>query len=370
MGTVIVVGAGIGGVTAAVALQRCGWEVTVLERAAVLGEVGAGISVWPGANRVLSEFGVKGVDRAAALSGPTGLRKPSGRWVVGATDLGVELPVMIHRAQLHELITAELGPAVTVRTGYTVETVTQDDSGVLVNGSLRADLLIAADGLRSVIRTALYPQYAGPQYSGYTAYRGLAEVQADNGGETWGPAQRFGVAQLIDGRTYWYATANQPAGQSGDLAEVIRRFGSWHDPIPALLASTQTALQNDIYDLPLPLVPFAAGRIALLGDAAHAMTPNMGRGACTAIEDAGALARHLRSTPDPVTALTQYDAERRPAATQLVKRSRQIGRLGQLENPVAIGVRDGLMWLGGTAVRGAAALTKSRRARKSTLSSH
>ncbi|TDC22751.1 FAD-dependent monooxygenase, partial [Kribbella albertanoniae] len=328
------------------------------------------ISVWPGANRVLSEFGVKGVDRAAALSGPTGLRKPSGRWVVGATDLGVELPVMIHRAQLHELITAELGPAVTVRTGYTVETVTQDDSGVLVNGSLRADLLIAADGLRSVIRTALYPQYAGPQYSGYTAYRGLAEVQADNGGETWGPAQRFGVAQLIDGRTYWYATANQPAGQSGDLAEVIRRFGSWHDPIPALLASTQTALQNDIYDLPLPLVPFAAGRIALLGDAAHAMTPNMGRGACTAIEDAGALARHLRSTPDPVTALTQYDAERRPAATQLVKRSRQIGRLGQLENPVAIGVRDGLMWLGGTAVRGAAALTKSRRARKSTLSSH
>ncbi|GAA1679293.1 FAD-dependent monooxygenase [Kribbella yunnanensis] len=354
------VGAGIGGVTAAVALQRCGWEVTVLERAAALGEVGAGISVWPGAAAVLNDLGAKGIDQAAALSGPTGLRKPSGRWVVAATHLGIDLPVMIHRAQLHDLITAEFGPAVTVRTGYTVETVTQDDSGVLVNGSLRADLLVAADGLRSVIRTALYPQYAGPQYSGYTAYRGLADVKANDGGETWGPAQRFGIAQLIDGRTYWYATANQPAGQGGDLAAVIRRYGNWHDPIPQLLASTDTALQNDIYDLPLPLVPFAAGRIALLGDAAHAMTPNMGRGACTAIEDAGALAKHLTATPDLVTALTQYDAERRPAATQLVKRSRQIGRMGQLENPVAIGARDTLMWVGGGVARGAAALRRKR----------
>jgi len=357
-GTAIVVGAGIGGVTAAVALQRSGWEVTVLERADALGEVGAGISIWPGAAAVLAEFGVKGVEQVGALSGPMGLRRPSGRWLVGAADLGVELPVMIHRAQLHELITAEFGPAVTVRTGYPVETVTQDESGAVVNGELRADLVVAADGLRSVVRTALYPEYAGPQYSGYTAYRGVSEAQVDSGGETWGPAQRFGVARLIDGRTYWYATANQPAGQSGDLAEVIRRYGDWHDPIPAVLAATQTALHNDIYDLPLPLVPFAAGRIALLGDAAHAMTPNMGRGACTAIEDAGALARHLKAEPDLRTALTRYDAERRPAATKLVKRSRQIGRIGQLDNPLAIGARDVLVWAGSSVARGAAALRR------------
>ncbi|MFI5729928.1 FAD-dependent monooxygenase [Kribbella sp. NPDC051587] len=358
MSTAIVVGAGIGGVTAAVALQHCGWEVTVLERAAALGEVGAGISVWPGAAAVLSELGVKGVEQAGALSGPVGLRKPSGRWLVGAADLGVELPVMIHRPRLHELITAEFGPAVTVRTGYEVKTVTQDETGVLINNELRADLVVAADGLRSVIRTALYPQYAGPRYSGYTAYRGIADVLATDGGETWGKAQRFGVAQLIDGRAYWYATANQPAGQGGDLAAVIRRYGSWHDPIPAILAATDTALQNDIYDLPLPLVPFAAGRIALLGDAAHAMTPNMGRGACTAIEDAGALARHLTAAPDPATALTRYDAERRPAATKLVKRSRQIGELGQLENPLARGARDALMAAGALVARGAAALRR------------
>ncbi|GAA0578248.1 FAD-dependent monooxygenase [Kribbella sandramycini] len=331
-----------------------------MERAPALGEVGAGISIWPGAVTVLNELGVKGIDKSGALSGPAGLRKARGSWVVAATDLGVELPVMIHRAQLHELITAEFGPAVTVRTGYKVATVSQDDDGVLVNGSLRADLLVAADGLRSVVRGALHPQYAGPQYSGYTAYRGIADIPATGGGETWGPAQRFGIAQLIDGRTYWYATANQPAGQGGDLATVIRRYGNWHDPIPELLANTRTTLQNDIYDLPLPLVPFAIGRIALLGDAAHAMTPNLGRGACTAIEDAGALARHLSGTPDPVAALAQYDAERRPIATKLVKRSRQIGRVGQLDNPAAIWLRDLLLWAGGGVTRGAAALRRKR----------
>ena len=297
MSTAIVVGAGIGGVTAAVALQRCGWQVTVLERASELGEVGAGISVWPSAVAVLEELGVKGVEKAAAISQPAGMRKADGRWVVKAADLGVEIPVMIHRAQLHELITDRVRPGhhgpdrlrPSPRSSRT-------KTGVTINDDLRADLVIAADGIRSVIRQALYPEYKGPQYSGYTAYRGIADVQLDDGGgETWGRGQRFGFARLIDGRIYWYATANQPAGQGGDHATVSQAFDDWHEPIPAMLAGTppESVLQNDIYDLAVPLVPFVQGRVVLLGDAAHAMTPNLGRGACSAIEDAGALARHL-----------------------------------------------------------------------------
>jgi len=351
MSTAIVVGAGIGGVTAAVALQRCGWQVLVLERAPELGEVGAGISVWPSAVAVLEELGVKGVEKAAAESKPAGMRKPDGRWVVAAADLGVEVPVMIHRAQLHELIRDEFGPAVTVRTGYTVTKIAQDDTGVTINDDLRADLVVAADGIRSVIRGAFYPQYEGPQYSGYTAYRGISDVAIDDGGgETWGSGKRFGFARLIDGRVYWYATANQPAGQSGDHAAVTKGFGDWHDPIPTLLANTANVLQNDLFDLKVPLVPFVQGRVVLLGDSAHAMTPNLGRGACSAIEDAGALARHLSETPDLATALSRYDAERRPATTKLVKRSRAIGRVGQLENPLVRAIRDGLFALGGKLV--------------------
>ncbi|MFI7059469.1 FAD-dependent monooxygenase [Kribbella sp. NPDC050124] len=353
MGTAIVVGAGIGGVTAAVALQRCGWQVTVLERAPELGEVGAGISVWPSAVAVLEELGVKGVEKAAVESNPAGMRKPGGQWVVEAADLGVEIPVMIHRAQLHELITDQFGPGITVRTGYTVTKLTQDATGVTINDELQADLVVAADGIRSIVRRALYPEFKGPQYSGYTAYRGIADVRLDDGGgETWGRGQRFGFARLIDGRIYWYATANQPAGQGGDHATVTADFAGWHDPIPAILAGTppESVLQNDIYDLSTPLVPFVRGRVVLLGDAAHAMTPNLGRGACSAIEDAGALARHLAEPGDLSTALQAYDRDRRPATTKLIKRSRGVGRVGQVENRVVCAIRDGVFALGGKLV--------------------
>ncbi|MFI5691025.1 FAD-dependent monooxygenase [Kribbella sp. NPDC051586] len=339
----IVVGAGIGGAAAAVALQQSGWQVTVLERAPELGEVGAGISVWPAAVAVLEELGVKGVEKVSVPSKPAGMRRPDGRWVVSAAELGVELPVMIHRAQLHDLITAQFGPAVTVRTGYEVRTVAQDADGVTVNGELHADLVVAADGIRSAVRGALYPQYKGPRYSGFSAYRGIADVDLDDGGgETWGRGQLFGFARLIDGRFYWYGTVNQPAGATSEP----NVFQSWHDPIPKLIAGSEKVLQNDIYDLTLPLVPFVQGRIVLLGDAAHAMTPNLGRGACSAIEDAGALARHLQASELPA-ALTAYDAERRPATTKLIKRSRSLGRLAQTENPVVCGLRDGLFALGG-----------------------
>ncbi|WBQ05922.1 FAD-dependent monooxygenase [Kribbella sp. CA-293567] len=350
MRTVIVVGAGIGGVTAAVALEQCGWQVTVLERAPELGEVGAGLSIWPGAAAVLAELGVEGVIDAARAGGSAGMRRWDGRRIVDAAGLGVEMPVMIHRAELHRLIAGRLGPAVAIRTGTTVTGVRQDETGVVVTASrlvvgdqeYRAELVVAADGIRSVVRGLLYPRYGGPRYSGYTAYRGIAEVETlDQGGETWGRGQRFGFAKLIDGRYYWYATANREAGGEGD--DVRERFAGWHHPIPALIAGSSAVLRNDIYDLPTPLVPFVQGRVVLLGDAAHAMTPNMGRGACSAIEDAGALARVLRAGKD----LAAYDAERRPATSKLVKRSRQIGVLGQLDGKLACTVRDAVLGLGG-----------------------
>jgi 2-polyprenyl-6-methoxyphenol hydroxylase-like FAD-dependent oxidoreductase len=345
MRTAIVVGAGIGGVTAAVALEQCGWQVKILERAPELGEVGAGISVWPGAVAVLEELGIEGVAKVARPGEAAGMRRRDGRWIVEAAELGIELPVMIHRARLHELIADRLGPAVTVHTGTTVTGLTQDATGVTVlagEQEYRAELVVAADGIRSVIRGLLYPEYKGPRYSGYSAYRGIAELATtDGGGETWGRGQRFGFAKLIDGRIYWYATANREADGPDD--DVRERFADWHQPIPALLAATSAVLRNDIYDLPTPLVPFVQGRVVLLGDAAHAMTPNMGRGACSAIEDAGALARVLRASKD----LAAYDAERRPATTKLVKRSRQIGVVGQLDNKLVCTLRDGLFGLGG-----------------------
>ncbi|MFI5711126.1 FAD-dependent monooxygenase [Kribbella sp. NPDC051620] len=392
MRTAIVVGAGIGGVTAAVALEQCGWQVTVLERAAELGEVGAGISVWPGAAAVLEELGVEGIAKAARLGEAAGMRRWDGRWIVEAAELGIELPVMLHRTQLHQLITDRLGPAVTIHTGTTVTGLTQDADGVTVTATgarlagagadgaglgrvepgaagaggvgsgsaeYRAELVVGADGIRSVVRGLLAPGYKGPRYSGYTAYRGIAELEVeDSGGETWGRGQRFGFAKMIDGRIYWYSAVNREPGGPDD--DVRALFADWHEPIPALLAATPAVLRNDIYDLQTPLLPFVHGRVLLLGDAAHAMTPNMGRGACSAIEDAGALARVLRAGDD----LSAYDAERRPATTKLVKRSRQIGVLGQLDSKLACTLRDAVLAAGGKA---AGLLAKRKRVEQSRV---
>lgn len=350
----IVVGAGIGGATAAVALEQRGWQVTVLERAPALGEVGAGISVWPSAVAVLEGLGITEVTKASVVSGPAGLRQPNGHWLIDAGSIGVETPVMIHRAQLHDFITGRFGAGVRVRTGVTVTGIAQDGAGAAVTSAdgeeFRADLVVAADGIRSTIRSLLHPAHPGPRYSGYTAYRGVSEVEiVDGGGETWGPARRFGYARLVDGRIYWYATANCPAGAPtgprGHHGDVTQLFANWHDPIPALLAQTpaEGVLRNDIHDLPLPLAPFATGHVVLLGDAAHAMTPNLGRGACSAIEDAAVLARHLDETPELPAALSRYDAERRPATAKLIKRSKTMGALGQLESGPARGLRDAVL---------------------------
>ncbi len=145
---------------------------------------------------------------------------------------------------------------------------------------------------------------------------------------------------MADGRVYWYATANVRAGDT--MADVREMFAGWHDPIPALLAGTpdDAVLRNDLYDLPLPLAPFGTGRVALLGDAAHAMTPNLGQGACAAIEDAGVLGRLLGTHDDIRAALSAYGDQRRRPTAKLVRRSRTVGRLGQLENPVALAVRN------------------------------
>ncbi len=339
----VVIGAGIGGIAAASALARTGWRVTVLERAARLGEVGAGISVWPDALRVLTGLGAD-LRADSLLSGAAGVRRPDGRWLAEVDTSRFDPPVMVHRARLHEAIVRTIGDGTEIRTGVTVTGVEPDGAVLTATERLTADLIVAADGIRSGVRQALHPEHAEPRYSGYTAYRGIAPALTGTGGETWGRGQRFGWVPLIDGRVYWYATANVEAGTAqpdSAHADATRLFAGWHDPIPELVAATESVLQNDIYDLPLPLATFAVNRVALLGDAAHAMTPNLGRGACTAIEDAASLARLLAAHRDDIaTALEEYDAERRPHATKLIRRSRLVGDLGQLENRAALAARD------------------------------
>ena len=171
----------------------------------------------------------------------------------------------------------------------------------------------------------------------------------DDGGETWGAGTRFGRAPLPGHRVYCYATANTPeggTGPTGEAAELRVRFAKWHDPIPALVEAAAGAevLRHDIYELP-DVRPYARGRVVLLGDAAHAMTPNLGQGACQALEDAATLGAVLAGEGDVVPALVRYDGLRRSRTQDIVKRSRQMGAMGQWSSPLAVAVRDRLLRL-------------------------
>lgn len=154
------------------------------------------------------------------------------------------------------------------------------------------------------------------------------------------------MVPLADGRTYLYATAVVPAGRRpADVrAELLRRYGTWHDPIPALLERIDPAavLQHDLYDLAAPLPRFHHGRLAWLGDAAHAMTPNLGQGGCQAVEDAAVLGHLLAGidAADVPAALAAYSAARCARTDAIRVRARRAGRVAALTHPLAVAVRD------------------------------
>jgi len=365
----IIVGAGIGGLTAAIALQRAGLEATAFERAGELREVGAGILLAANAVRALGELGL--ADRVLHLGTPaSALQIYTWRGKTLSDVQAGELEAMagapsaaVHRADLQRFLLRELGEE-NVRLGAECSGFEQDDGGVtavFADGSEeRGDALIGADGLYSTVRTQVYgPQE--PSYAGYTAWRAIVEPGRDllprgSGFESWGRGARFGCAHIGGGKVYWFATRNAPEGEedgpagtrSGPGATLMRLFSRWHHPIPALISETEeTAIRrDDLYDRkPLP-GSWGMGRVTLLGDAAHPSTPNLGQGACQAIEDAVVLARclkHVRETNvlnGVPSALRRYEDLRRERTAWIVRRSRALGRLGQLENPALCRLRD------------------------------
>lgn len=362
-GRAVVVGGGIGGLAAAIGLRRVGWDVTVLERAPALADAGAGISLHANGLRALDALGVGDAVRAAARPQYTGgTRTPDGRWLArmdGAAlerELGAPI-VGIPRAVLHRLLREALPPECLV-VGAEVTEVDRsapDRVRVPLTGgrALDADLVVAADGVGSRLRARLFPGHPGPSYSGSTVLRAITERPVPlltDFEVTWGRGAEFGHIAFTDGRAEWHAVLNSPPGlrPADALAAVRRRFDGWHDPIPALLDATRpdAVLHHDIHELATPLPAFASGRMALLGDAAHAMTPNLGQGACQALEDAVVLAAALSAEPTVASALARYDAERRPRSQSVSRAARQAGRVGQqLTHPWAIAVRNAALRL-------------------------
>ncbi|MCB5179872.1 FAD-dependent monooxygenase [Streptomyces antimicrobicus] len=356
-GRAVVVGGGIGGLAAAVGLHRTGWEVAVLERSAVLDDAGAGISLAANGIRALEALGLGAAVRRAARPQYTGgTRAPDGRWLSrmdgAALERALGVPMTgVPRAELHALLRAAL-PQSALLVGRTAERITTGSARPVVHcqggEAHEADVVVAADGVRSRIRAALFPEHPGPAYSGSTVLRAITArpVRLDTDFTlVWGPGAEFGHIGFRDGRAEWHAVLNAPAGvrHADPLAVVTRRFASWPGPVQDLLAATrpEDVLHHDIHELAVPLPRFVSGRVALLGDAAHAMTPHLGQGACQALEDAVTLAAELAAGPGPEAALARYDALRRPRTQAVTVAARRAGRMGQqLTHPLAVALRN------------------------------
>jgi 2-polyprenyl-6-methoxyphenol hydroxylase-like FAD-dependent oxidoreductase len=307
----------------------------VLERATSLDPVGYALVMSANALAALERLGVADAVRSVGEPAET-VRVRSARGRVLVELDGAELETVgVRRAEL-QCVLREALPEDTVQLGRAVTGVA--DAG-------EADLVVGADGIGSVVRGELFPD-TEIRYGGHAGWRALVR---DPGvertfTETWGPGARFGFGHVGGGWIYWYVaeSVREGAPEPADpLGEFRRRFADWHDPIPRIVEATEPDVlsRTFVYDL-RPLRSWSRGRVTLVGDAAHAMTPNLGQGAAQALEDAVALGASLRDADDVESALRLYESHRVKRANALLRASRQAGATAQLESPLACRLRD------------------------------
>ncbi|MFD1213499.1 FAD-dependent monooxygenase [Arthrobacter sp. GCM10027362] len=346
----IIVGAGIGGLATALALQSTGWKVHVIERSGSAAAPGNGLSIWPNGTAALERLGLREAFDRISLPVRGGALDLDGRPILELDQPEVldrygRSVRTVHRADLTALLAGALAVN-TVHRGLAVARFEPDartSTVVLENrGQQSADLVVGADGLYSLVRRTLIGGSA-PRSAGITAFRAVCPAPGPDAaalpwGETWGPGAVFGISPLKGNRIYWYGTISNAEFRSSSLptlkAMALDRFGHWNHGIAQLIGRTpeEAVMAHELFDRKPE--PVWSGRSAtLVGDAAHPMLPFLGQGACQALEDAVALADALAAHGSVQEGLLAYDAERVPRTARIVNRSRMVGRLAQLERP-------------------------------------
>ncbi len=351
---VIIVGGGIAGLAAAIALRLRGVEAVVLEQALELREIGAGLLLAPNGCAVLERLGAL----PALLSGHSlavpcwELRDWRGKLLSTLTiPRAGEPSISTRRSDLQRALMQCL-PDDAVQLGCSVtgaELVADGVCLVLADGrQISARRVIVADGAHSLTRAALWPGRE-PRYCGYVGWRGLVDYLPEGweGGrvsESWGPGRRFGIATVGGGRIYWYASSNVPESRCRDqvnVAQLRRDFADWHSPVTEILEvmPEEDLLQHPISDRRPEWSWQREEKVVLLGDAAHPLTPNLGQGASMAMEDAWELAVQWGKAD----AMARYERRRRMRLLRLWAISRGLGKMIQWENPALCWLRDAQM---------------------------
>ncbi|AYA24592.1 aromatic ring hydroxylase [Rhodococcus rhodochrous] len=320
-GKAAILGGGIGGLTVANALVRRGWHVDVFERSPSLPDTGTALGMWAEALDALTTAGCGSglggqVEKLGVLQDGAAFLRWDGR-VIGRIRSMTRPVVLFSRPKLLTIL-AEGLPSDLVRFGAPAPELPD----------LAAyDVVVAADGINSTTRDRLFGPAFRPVYTGYSAWRGWVPGTASTTSESWGPGALFGITPRDGDLTNWFAAVRAPAGGTGNIDELRERYRDWHPAVRDVLDRIDPAdvLHHDLYESP-PLPSFVHGNVALLGDAAHAMAPNLGRGACEAMIDGATLAVLLAEHP-VAEALERYDRVRRRRTQRLVRASRTLARV-------------------------------------------
>ena len=339
---VVVIGAGIGGLTSGIALSQAGYEVEIYDRVKEIRPVGAGISLWSNGVKVLNRLGLG--EKIAQIGGL--MDRMQYRTMTGEVLNDIDLMPLIHqvgqrpypvaRRDLQTML-LEAFPGI-VKLDRKCIGVEEDETGVTAffeNGDqARGDLLVAADGVRSILRTYVLGEEIQPQYGGYVNWNGLVSADEDLAPKnTWviyvGDCKRASMMPVADDRFYFFFDVPLPKGTLANpdnyKAELKEHFANWAQPVQKLIdrLDPDTVARLDIHDVG-PIDRFVKGRVALLGDSAHTTCPDMGQGGCQAMEDALVLTNYLLSTNLGVEyALQRYETERKERANGLVQKARK-----------------------------------------------
>ncbi len=350
-----IVGAGIAGLTAAISLKRLGYQVVLYESSPEIKGIGAGFGLASNAMRAFSDLKLeKGIIPLGTLLNESRICDSMGKIIsVADTSLVKNLKhpsLAIHRKDLHHYLLNQL-PENSVFTHKQIINLEHNKTEVKLffkdNTQDTCDYLIGADGVGSTVRQLLIPN-SKPRYSGYTCWRAVIDnpdLKIKENTEVWGKQGRFGFVSLIDNKIYWYCCINAAPKDTFirqmKTEALFERFKNYLHPIGEIIKNTtdEQLIQNDIVDIK-PLSEFAFGRILLVGDAAHATTPNMGQGACMAVEDIAVLTSEVQKTDNIETAFDNFEKKRVNRTRYITNTSSVIGKIAQLENPVLCRIRN------------------------------
>ena len=353
---ITILGGGIAGLSTALALSKIGIVAHLFESASEVKPVGAGLALAANAMMGFKKIGI--AEEVASLGRfleAFSIYDQQGKLI--SQTITAELSqsfgqdnFTIHRAQLHALLLSKLShlPIQTNKRATHFEQILGKIRVFFQDGSHHdTDYLIAADGIHSAIRQQLLPK-AYPRYAGYTCWRAVIDnnkLGLREASETWGKNGRFGIVPLANEQVYWFACINAPQNspkmKNFKVADLCAQFAHYHATIPEILGATsdEQLIWNDIIDLE-PIRQYAHGQILLIGDAAHATTPNMGQGACQAIEDAAMLLEILEKESDFAKAFKLFEQKRLARTHFIVNTSWKIGKVAQVESPFLIWLRN------------------------------